>query len=98
MVLKNKFSSVVFIIETKCNRSKMEVVKKSIQFDSCFFSIDSRSSSGGLALFWKQEVDLHIQNFTKWHISGVIIDNIKDYQWLFISFYGHLDTSKRSLS
>lgn len=87
-LVKNKFPTLV----SYCNKSKIETIKKEIQFDSCF-DVDNRRSSGDIVFLWKQGVNLQIQNFTKWHK-----DKLKGYQQLYTGFYGHIDTSKRSLS
>lgn len=54
--------------------------------------------SGGLALLWKEEVEVIIHNYSLNHISGWVSDLEKGMRVLFIGFYGALVVSKRVYS
>ncbi|XP_059428496.1 uncharacterized protein LOC132162251 [Corylus avellana] len=56
--------------------------------------VDSKGRSGGLALFWQNEAELEIQNYSRRHINATIPlgDGGK---WKLTCFYGHPETSKR---
>ena len=43
--------------------------------------------SNGLALLWKEEVDLHIQTYSPHHIDA-LIHNGNDPTWRLTGFYG----------
>ena len=63
---------------------------RQIQFDlpyHCMFVVPSVRRSGGLALLWKEEADLHIQTYSPYHIDA-LIHNGKDPTWRLIGFYG----------
>lgn len=62
--------------------------------ESCF-TIHSLGLSDGLALLWPADVNLTILSYSNWHITARIqgIDNI--FEFYFIGFYGHFETSKR---
>lgn len=49
----------------------MQAVKSTIQFDN-YFVVDGIGRNGGLALLWKQDLNIHIQSFFKWHINGMV--------------------------
>lgn len=49
--VKDNFPQLVFLIETKCNKHKMEYIHKSLQFDN-YFTVENIGASGGLALLW----------------------------------------------
>lgn len=76
---------------------KMEAVKRVIQFDY-YFAVDNIGRSCGLALLWKQEINLNIESFIKWHIGGIMTDQLNGNQWWITGFYGHPDATKRTLS
>ena len=41
---------------------------------------------GGLALLWKEDVDLYVQTYSPHHIDALIKD--ENSIWRFIGFYG----------
>lgn len=48
---------MVFLVETKVPNERIEVVKRAIGFYD-FATIPEIGSRGGLALLWRQEVDI----------------------------------------
>ena len=48
---------------------------------------------GGLALFWKNSIDVTVETFSKNHI-GLIINKGNEDAWRFTGFYGELVTSE----
>ena len=57
--------------------------------------VPSRGSSGGLTLFWKQEIRLDIQTYSHSHIDAWVDGGDGIGWWHLTSFYGEPDTSKR---
>ncbi|XP_042972927.1 uncharacterized protein LOC122304723 [Carya illinoinensis] len=60
--------------------------------------VDSMGSSGGLAMMWKNNLEVQLISFTRWHISVMIADKRHNTSWMLTGFYGHPVTSKRKLS
>ena len=58
------------------------------------FIIPRKKLSGGLALFWMNELDLHICTFSPRHIDAMVNPRIGD-AWHFTSFYGALEVANR---
>jgi hypothetical protein len=58
-------------METKLLRSKVEVIRVKLGFDSVFV-VDCKGRSGGLALLWNSEVQVTIQNYSLQHINAPI--------------------------
>ncbi|XP_059431606.1 uncharacterized protein LOC132165127 [Corylus avellana] len=55
--------------------------------------VDSIGRSGGLALLWKDEAGIEIQNYSHRHINATVKpSNLPP--WTFTGFYGHPDTQK----
>lgn len=46
-----KKPSIIFLIETLCNKSKLDSIKLKLGFDGLFV-VDRVGRSGGLGLFW----------------------------------------------
>jgi hypothetical protein len=59
------------------------------------FVVDSVGKSGGLALFWEEDVIIDIQNYSQRHINGIIQNQNYATPWKFTWFYEHPDVNKR---
>lgn len=89
-----KGPNFVFLIETKCNRNKVENIMNKIGFQLSFV-VDSKGISGGLAFLWKDNMDVELSTYTKSHISlNVTLPNLGN-KVLLTSFYGSPEASKR---
>ena len=70
---------------------------KQIQADlpyRCMFMVPSIHRSGGLALLWMEEIDLHVQTFTLNHIDALIMDGLAN-PWRLTGFYGWLEDQRK---
>lgn len=63
--------AVVFLMETEMSKAKAEQLRWQLGFPHGF-SVKSEGRSSGLALFWKQQIDVDLQNFSKSHIDVLI--------------------------
>ena len=61
-LVKAKAPKVVFLMETKKKKAYLERIHCHLSFDNLFI-VPWRNLSGGLALFWTNELDLHIHTF-----------------------------------
>jgi hypothetical protein len=93
-MVKEKRPWMVFLMETKLRKEKMEVIRCKLGF-SCMFVVDCVGRSGGLALLWGDDISVEIQNFSHRHINGKIASPNSDIHWKFTGFYGHPDAVKR---
>lgn len=87
----------MFLIETKCNREKLDLIRNKIGFDRNFV-VNSKGWCGGLALLWNSTLEVDLESFTYWHISAMITLPIEEKKWLFTRFYGNTATTKRKES
>lgn len=55
---------------------------------------DSVGASGGLALFWKKEVNLMVKSLSKYHIDSIITKE-DGFQWLFTGVYGESKSEEK---
>ncbi|CAL5438392.1 unnamed protein product [Camellia sinensis] len=84
LLLKYEDPNVVFLMETKCNKARMERLRCKFGFSSGFF-VDRDGLGGGLALLWKGDTQFTIQNYSCGHI---------DIHWRLAGFYGNPNASK----
>ena len=57
--------------------------------------VSSNGLSGGLALLWKPNTKVHVQNFSHWFIDAHVFCATTGLCWRLTGFNGHLETSKR---
>ena len=93
VVIRAKVPSVVFIAETWADEARLQQIKRNIEFDNLFF-VERNNRGGGLALFWRNSVDLSVDSFSPNHIDS-IINKGKEDVWRFTGFYGEPVTHKR---
>jgi hypothetical protein len=72
-------------METQINKYRVENLRYTLGFDDSFAVKSSRS--GGLELFWKNNVILSIQKFSNYHIDTIITENTKQ-PWRISFIYG----------
>ena len=84
---------VVFLTETWANEARLKEIKRKLSFDNLHF-VERLNRGGGLALFWKNTFDLHVETASKNHIDA-IVNKGKEGAWRFTGFYGEPVTHKR---
>ncbi|XP_042969117.1 uncharacterized protein LOC122301806 [Carya illinoinensis] len=94
---KEKNPFLVFLMETKSRKQKLEEVRLQLQMYGCF-AVDSVNLSGGIALLWREEWQVKVISYTKWHISALVHEVETGQAWQFTGFYGHPVTAKRKSS
>jgi hypothetical protein len=92
-MVREKKPVMVFLMETKMRAAKVEFLRVQLGFGSVFV-VDSVGRSGGLALFWHQEVGVDIQNYSRRHINAVVKFGNCQHPWKFTGFYGHPEPGK----
>ena len=93
-VINKQDPNIVFLIETKSGLDWMLKIRDWCKYKNGLI-VPSRGSSGGLALFWKQEIRLDIQTYSHSHIDAWVDGGDGIGWWHLIGFYGEPDTSKR---
>ena len=84
-LVREKDPKVVFLMETKRTVEEMRWIQADLPY-RCTLAIPSIKRRGGLALMWKEEVDLHIQTFSPNHVDALIF-NESNPQWRLTGFY-----------
>jgi hypothetical protein len=70
-LVKEKRPNLVFLMETKLQVHCLESIKVRVGFGSVFV-VDCVGQSGGLALMWKGELSVEIQNYSCFHINAIV--------------------------
>ncbi|BFG40545.1 hypothetical protein CerSpe_268190 [Prunus speciosa] len=96
-LIQQKVPKLVFLSETRCNKSKLETIKFRLGFSNMFV-VPSRGFLGGLCLLWRDDVDLSILSYSSNHIDATC-DNIGiEGKWRLTGFYGCPQSADRSFS
>ena len=87
-VVKQEGPVLVFDMETKINRIRVENLKQTLGFAGCF-AVDSDGLSGGIGLYWSKDVSVKLKNYNSAHIDVVVRKRIQGaMEWRFTGFYG----------
>jgi exonuclease III len=85
-VQKKEDPDVLFLSETKHGKRWMEGFRWKLNMTNMVVK-DSVGAKGGLALFWKKEVDLRVLSCSRYHIDTLIKEEDGGV-WRFTSMYG----------
>ncbi|XP_059445337.1 uncharacterized protein LOC132177129 [Corylus avellana] len=96
-MVREKKPNILFLMETICSRKKMEWIRVKLRFVG-LFAVDPVGRSGGIALLWKEEHEVEIQNYSRRHINAIEKRNEDGFIWKLTGFYGNPDSSKRKES
>jgi hypothetical protein len=58
---------------------------------------DSVGTSGGLALFWKREVDVTLQSYSEYHID-IVVKEEDGLKWIFTGIYGESRNEEKNIT
>jgi hypothetical protein len=86
-MVKEKKPSFLFLMETISTRRRMEWIRIKIGYAGVF-AVDPVGRSGGVALLWKEDQDLEIQNYSRRHINAVVKRRGDGFSWKLTGFYG----------
>ncbi|KAA3466302.1 expansin-A1-like [Gossypium australe] len=86
-LLKQHNPHLVFLIETKLDKKRMERVRRSYGFMNGI-EVEVEGSQGGLCLAWKVDIKVTLRSFSKWHIDVIIKEDDVQEEWRFTGFYG----------
>jgi hypothetical protein len=79
-LVRKKKPNFLFLMETKSNSRRMEFLRVKLGFEGLFV-VDFVGKSGGLALFWKEQNEVEVQNYTRRHINVVVKPTGSSNSW-----------------
>lgn len=92
-LVKESASSVVCIVETQFTKQQVEVLTTTLGFAGGF-AVASSGRSRGLAVFWRDGLDVRVKNYSRYHIDTVVSEAGK-HDWRFTCFYGEANRSQQ---
>lgn len=85
---------LTFLQKTKVKVSSLLSKKISFGFHNGV-AVDCDGKSGGLSMFWKEEINFKVVQYSKNHIHGkVVLGDSDDHFWV-IGVYDHPEASQR---
>ncbi|KAL4632173.1 hypothetical protein ACB092_04G033300 [Castanea dentata] len=84
-LVKKHSPTIVFLMETKAKDDFLKRLCSKLQFDN-FFIVPRINTGGGLVLYWKNGIDLHVLNSSTTYIDAVVNLGLND-TWRFTRFY-----------
>lgn len=84
-LIRSHNSAVVFLIETKKKARAMEKIKWSLGF-RCGVAVDCVGRSGGLALWWRNHLQVTIRPWCQYFLDGEVLCDDKIFR--VTGFYG----------
>ena len=97
MIVRRWDPEFVFLSETKMGIAGMKRIKMKLCFVNGLY-VQSQRKSGGLALFWRKDVNLEIKSYSRHHIDAVVAEEQSGFKWRLTGFYGHPETHQRKES
>lgn len=88
--------SVVYLAETWLDKTRLEDIWIRLNFGG-MIEVGREIRGGGIAIFWRKDVDFSLGIFSPNHIDG-ILNKGKEDKWRFTRFYGEPNTSNHHLS
>ncbi|CAM8902883.1 unnamed protein product [Rhodiola kirilowii] len=93
-VTKSHHPQILRLIETKKKRKAWERLRLQLGFRNCF-AVDRFGLSGGLALLWKEGIDVNLRSYSRFHID---VDVKIEKSFRFTLFYGNPVSNRRKES
>lgn len=84
---------VLFLSKTWLDKVGLVVIRDSLQFGG-YHGVSKISRGGGLVLFCKNDLGVHVESSSTNHIDA-LINKGKEDMWRFTGFYGALKTHLR---
>jgi len=90
---KSVAPSVLCVLETQVHRTPAEGLKGTLGFNNAF-AVSSSGRSGGLGIFWNNDIKLEILPYSQYHIDAIITELGGD-PWRLTCVYGEAKTQDR---
>ncbi|KAM4069726.1 hypothetical protein ACB094_12G111200 [Castanea mollissima] len=90
-IVKDQVPKICFLVETRLDKKGYKKHCKDLPFPNQFI-VKNPDSSGGLAMVWKNDVDIDVINFTQNHILAKVREE-DGFVWYMTGFYGWPETA-----
>ena len=92
-LVREKVPNILFLMEKKQTVDKMKKIQADLHYDS-MLAIPCVRKAGGLAMLWKDDVDLHVQTYSLNHIDARIMTDPSS-PWRLTGFYGRPEEHRK---
>ncbi|CAH9118852.1 unnamed protein product [Cuscuta europaea] len=96
-LVQTKRPDILYLMETKSNADYCEDIRKKLDFHYCV-SVDSVGLSGGLCLFWREQVHVEVRKMENNFIDCSVKMGDDEPSWRYIGYYGFPERSRRCQS
>ena len=93
MILREHKPEIMFFCETKLMGQLMKRRAAELNFQNCF-AISSNGKGGGLAMMWKEGIEMEIKSYSKHHID-VVVQNNEGSSWRCTGVYDNPKSEER---
>jgi exonuclease III len=70
-LVKRFTPSILCVVETQMHRSSVESLTRSLGFNKSF-AVSSSGRSGGLGLFWNNEIKIEVLPYSQYHLDVIV--------------------------
>ena len=85
--------SILCVVETQINKTRVEGLASTLGYDKAF-AVSSSGRSGGLGIFWNDEIKLDILPYSQYHID-VVVYPMDAEPWRLTCVYGEAQVNER---
>jgi exonuclease III len=83
---KDVAPTILCVVETQVHKARVESLAGTIGYDNVF-AVSSTGRSGGLAIFWNNEIKIDILPYSQYHIDAVVSSQVEE-PWRLTCVYG----------
>jgi exonuclease III len=87
---KSEEADVLFLSETKMDEKRMSVIKRKLGVEHMEV-VDCEGKGGGIAVLWREGVNLVLRSKSKYHID-MQVETTGEDKWRFTGIYGEAQT------
>jgi exonuclease III len=77
--------SILCVVETQVHKSRVESLAGTLGYDNVF-DVSSIGRSGGLVIFWNNEIKIDLLPYSQYHIDDVV-HSLSAYPWRLTCVY-----------
>ena len=85
--------TLLCIVETQIEGSRVENLPSTLGYDNVY-AVDSEGRSGGIGLFWNNEIKIDILGYSRYHLDVSVEEEGQD-AWRMTCVYGEAQTHLR---
>ena len=86
-------ASILCVVETQVHKTRVEGLANTLGYDSAF-AVSSSGRSGGLGIFWKNDINIEILPYSQYHIDAVVSAPAME-KWRLTCVYGEAQVRER---